>query len=554
MGSRSLVVLGVPGVLGGGAAVDWLLLDRFLTARSAGAVDGTAAEPGPGTRTVTDSGNTAAITGGQFVISAIAATRDPWLRYADVPLTRAAGLMLRLDSSMGSYGGSASGQGFLTTLTTPDVGQVLGFGPKSGNQYVIYPANVAIADFTPGDLVTAQIILRSTGFYLLLNGVLHYIYRSGTTGTLYAGAFGRNADADIDYRIDNVGVVQLDTTDPTIFPIPTVSDSFSDGSAPFVSDGLAHVEQSGGDGVTWNLGSSSWSQSGNKAYVDADTTLGAELLTNGDFSAWTGDDPDDWTITSESGGDPEVTERDSGQVHADTKSTGGSANLYSSASGNAPNMSQNIGTNDEFYRIAIVASAANSGIQVIGAGLNLLYGPVTGTLLSTLRRKSAIGVVGRATATDFTIDSMSVKALTWASLLRAVSDNGQPYAAVAMTVTDDTQAGVVINLDSVSNPQNGIRVYLDRCDGSIHAQELISGVWQADSLDVSVTYSAGKRLEVRRIGDSVWVFYNGAYVGSFAASSSNENTLTAIWATDNSSYFENFESYPATGYDYARYA
>ncbi len=37
-------------------------------------------------------------------------------------------------------------------------------------------------------------------------------------------------------------------------------------------------------------------------------SLGAELITNGDFSAWTGDNPNSWTVSGESGSDPIVTQ------------------------------------------------------------------------------------------------------------------------------------------------------------------------------------------------------------------------------------------------------
>lgn len=56
-------------------------------------------------------------------------------------------------------------------------------------------------------------------------------------------------------------------------------------------------------------------------------TVGSELLANGTFASWTGGNPDGWTVTGESGSDPEVS-----QVGADATHGGsgtGSANLYS---------------------------------------------------------------------------------------------------------------------------------------------------------------------------------------------------------------------------------
>lgn len=48
---------------------------------------------------------------------------------------------------------------------------------------------------------------------------------------------------------------------------------------------------------------------------------GPEIITNGDFSAWTADDPDNWTVFGESGVDPMITE------------VSGACRLYSSGAG-----------------------------------------------------------------------------------------------------------------------------------------------------------------------------------------------------------------------------
>ena len=53
---------------GRAAALRYLLRDEFTTDLAAGAVNGTAAEPGPGTRTVVDLGNRLYIIGGKAII------------------------------------------------------------------------------------------------------------------------------------------------------------------------------------------------------------------------------------------------------------------------------------------------------------------------------------------------------------------------------------------------------------------------------------------------------------------------------------------------------
>jgi len=65
--------------------------------------------------------------------------------------------------------------------------------------------------------------------------------------------------------------------------------------------------------------------------TDFTQSLGAELLTNGDFSAWTGDNPDGWTVY-ESPPTREVTEVGAGEGHGGAGT--GLANFYNSDGGN----------------------------------------------------------------------------------------------------------------------------------------------------------------------------------------------------------------------------
>ena len=76
-------IIGVQGATGGrGGGLRYLLRDEFTTDRAAGAVDGTAAEPGPGTRTVVDTGSDVSIASDVLVIAGGAgAWSDPRITY-----------------------------------------------------------------------------------------------------------------------------------------------------------------------------------------------------------------------------------------------------------------------------------------------------------------------------------------------------------------------------------------------------------------------------------------------------------------------------------------
>lgn len=87
----------------------YLLRDTYATVRSAGAVNGTAAEPGPGTRNVVDTGSRVSISNGylSFVSGVAVANADP-LYYLSPSVTNAAGVAyysrLRLDYSASANG------------------------------------------------------------------------------------------------------------------------------------------------------------------------------------------------------------------------------------------------------------------------------------------------------------------------------------------------------------------------------------------------------------------------------------------------------------------
>lgn len=54
----------------------------------------------------------------------------------------------------------------------------------------------------------------------------------------------------------------------------------------------------------------------------------SEFITNGDFSAWTADDPDDWEVFGESSPDPEISQVGAGQGHGGAGT--GLCNIYTS--------------------------------------------------------------------------------------------------------------------------------------------------------------------------------------------------------------------------------
>jgi len=140
-------------------------------------------------------------------------------------------------------------------------------------------------------------------------------------------------------------------------------------------------------------------------YTDCDVplyvTIGDELITNGDFANWTGDDPDDWTVSGESGSDPMITE------------AAGQCRLYTS--GVYVSIRQDgITTAGKKYKVTMDISAMVSGslkIQWIG-GATLTTVTSTGSKSLNIICDGTGFIIGRNSVgnpNDVTFDNVSVK-------------------------------------------------------------------------------------------------------------------------------------------------
>ena len=148
-------------------------------------------------------------------------------------------------------------------------------------------------------------------------------------------------------------------------------------------------------------------------------TLGPELVTNGNFSAWTGDDPNGWTVVGEVGADPEVSEVGSNEGHGGTST--GSCNIYTSA-GADTNIYQSVLNADTLYKITLDITKSVTGAIKIHIG-----GTLVKTDMSAVDSYSYYGVSNSSNsrvqitrkegaACDITFDDVSVKEVIYPTL------------------------------------------------------------------------------------------------------------------------------------------
>jgi len=262
----------------GGGGVAWLLRDEFTTDLAAGSLNGTAAEPGPGTRTVVDTGAALVISSGKLTWNAVTGVGDPRIYYADISMSRAPGRFLV--ASLPNLSASArGGAGFGTSSGTTS-----GWGNQGSNIAPVNAITATIATVSATNLWLA-VALRATGAFYFMRAdkavgavlntwVLWFVEHTSTTTPLVAAASPRTSSYG---NIDSVRI-----PDALWLPTPLVSDGFA--TTFGTSDGLGHAEGiatgigAGGGGVTWT--GATWSVSGGKA-INTPVTFGAEAETDG---------------------------------------------------------------------------------------------------------------------------------------------------------------------------------------------------------------------------------------------------------------------------------
>lgn len=182
--------------------------------------------------------------------------------------------------------------------------------------------------------------------------------------------------------------------------------------------------------------------------------LGRELVINGDFANWTGDDPDSWTVSGEVGADPEISEVGSGQSHGGAGT--GACNLFSSATDTQPRITQtNILAVGKTFQITTVISAISGTIRITSptVGFELLYDSI-GTKVDVITAdNTSLLVQGRFSPLNATIDSISVRQTDIAASTAFPGAEELSEAGASGTATAANWG--VLNA-VVSNPSGGV--------------------------------------------------------------------------------------------------
>jgi hypothetical protein len=199
-----------------------------------------------------------------------------------------------------------------------------------------------------------------------------------------------------------------------------------------------------------------WSEVGGNVLNDQ-IVLGSELIVNGDFSAWTSDDPDNWTVGGEVANDPEVSEAATGESHADTPTLGGElANLYTTV--DQIRIQQDTITIGQWNTISLVVDTVAAGSIRLNDAISNLKTGIVASVSGFIWRAATVTIRIRdfGVTCDVTIDDVTVKQLTFTSLLNILKpqfglSDGFFVDVHINAVTAETQVGAIWNYDGSSN-------------------------------------------------------------------------------------------------------
>lgn len=491
----------------------YLLYDQFTTARSAGAVNGTSAEPIGGTRTVTDTTNLLSISGGNLVYSTGGVgAGNPGLWYSSFPRTAGLAILGRL--TPGANAGTVFG--FDNNNSGNNNGLAIQFTASTIRAFESGASSSSFHDaFSIGTQYELCCIVRNSGAYYFIKGgvftnwTLLYASSINSSNPLYPSLMTRTVPNS--FTADNIRIPIA-----PVLPTPVAYDTFtrSNGS-------IGNTEATGPEGqaspvLSWV--SSAGSIISNKAAITP--TLGSNLVTNGGFSAdtnWT--KGTNWTIGA-----------------GVATNAGSLSYIYQVIAAM---------TAGKWYEISVDVTSITGGFFYtsafnLGGQSSQNYNSV-GTWKSTHKAISTIAGIAYSPGTNGSIDNVTVKELALSSLFSSVSTSTPDVlSTVNIDIAEGTHAGIVLNLDSTSSPANFVIAYFER--NNIKLEKCVGGVYTT-LISSATVYATSVKLTVVKYGTKYRLYNNDVLVGTEQTVSDAgiiSNTKHGLFSTSSFNRFDNF--------------
>jgi hypothetical protein len=279
--------------------------------------------------------------------------------------------------------------------------------------------------------------------------------------------------------------------------------------------------------LVWAWSNSNWLVSSNVAVNTP--TLSNDQVVNGTFDSDTGwTKGTNWTIGSGTGN---ITPPGS---TSNINQTGDTASVLGS-----------------WYYLTFDLSAFSAGSIQISPDSGVTKGAVCNSnnsykfVIRSNFNGSGRTLLAASSAAQLSIDNVTKKLLTLNTLFNTVNvSTSNVVASVKINMTSGTVAGLVLNLDSSSSPNNFIVAYHDGTN--LHLDKSVGGTYTS-LINTSNTYVADAILQVTttRSGDNllVDVKYNGSTVGTqqtVADAGIINNTNIGLFSTYTANIFDNF--------------
>jgi hypothetical protein len=284
-------------------------------------------------------------------------------------------------------------------------------------------------------------------------------------------------------------------------------------------------------------------------------TLGAELLTNPGFEgtydaeAASLNVAPDWSqLNCETDGSDVLAE--SATAHGGSKSQ--QINVNAAAEGIQTDATP-LATVGGWYQLSawfnITSGTANilDASNVMNKSLNTTGSWVQAICTGRVTVANRKVHIRSATAANFLADDASAKQLTLASCFATLPSVGvnAVTAQVIVTVTPgQTQAGLVVNLDSTSSPANFVIAYLTGDSTRAKVDKCVAGVY-TNIIDGAVTFGATKNLKLVKSGDDYSLYYGApgseAQVGTTQTAAGMTGTIHGLFATHPTAKFDTYQ-------------
>lgn len=282
-----------------------------------------------------------------------------------------------------------------------------------------------------------------------------------------------------------------------------------------------------------------WTVSGGACY---NTPTGTEVCADGDMEAA---NLDNWVATLT----PTTREKSGTQKHGGSQSL----HLVTDASSEGALQTVTLGAAPKWVRFSgwLYRVATSLNFRATGGGFSDLIGAtengewqrkiITGrTTSGTTSVIQALSSSGEGYADDYSVMVLSVPALfrtvrtSVPSVTAQVVLSTMPANTVSML-----QAGLVINMDSETNPQNFVIAYYSGRDAKVYLDKCVAGVY-TNLVSGAVTYGAAKILKVVKNGTTYQVSYDGSQVGTDQTITGMNGTRHGIFSTDGGAKLDNY--------------